>query len=174
MLCCIWNSSREHAVLICKSKECLRLLRRTLPLDFVWYFCPNCSVTKPKPRVTEPLFHHTYWSLLAVGLTSEVTACIKSCPALYNPSATLNMSHLDTLRCGWHLYSKDVMACLPKMFAKAQPRLRAPLGNRRRGQQCGPQGVLPKTAGREVLSKEGESEGGWSSYQYPEIRQDLR
>lgn len=113
--------------------------------------------------MTEPLCHHTYWLLLAVGLMSEVTACIKSCPALYNASATFNMSHLATLRRGWHLYSKDVIACLkclPKQRTEAKPRLRVPLGNGKRSRQCGPRGVLPKTTGREVLSKEEESEEG--------------
>lgn len=118
--------TRCHAVpLICKSKQYLCLLRHTLPLDFVQYFSPNCSVTQSKRRLTEPLCHHTYWSLLAVGLMSEVTACIKSCPALYNSSAALNMSHLATLRCGWHLYWKDVMACLPETRAKAKDQSKA-------------------------------------------------
>lgn len=56
----------------------------------------------------------------SLHLKSEVTACVTSCPALYNSSTAFNMSHLATLRRGQHLYSKSVMECLPKMFAKLE------------------------------------------------------
>lgn len=86
------------------------LLRHTLPLDFI----------QISFQIVLLQSHHMYWSLLGVGLMSEVIACIKSCPALYNSSTAFNMSHLATLRCGWRLYLKDVMAHLPQTFAKAK------------------------------------------------------
>lgn len=80
----------------------------------------------------------------SLHLKNKVTTCVKSCPALYNSSATFNMSHLATLRRGQHLYSKSVMECLPKMFAKlkkkktkTKPRLKAALGSGKRGWQQG-------------------------------------
>lgn len=119
----------------------------------------------------------TYRLLLAVGLMSEVTTCIKSCPALYNSSAhwtchiwpPLGVVGIFIQKMWQHAYLK----LLPKQRTEAK--LRDSPWKWEEEPKVSTMRIPSKkrNTGREVFDKLGSSEERLISCQCPKIRQGL-
>lgn len=119
-MCCSGNSGREQGANLSFLSVNQNTILAFLDIPYLWTsFSISLQIALLKTQSQWwQILSLTMCTGLSLHLKSEVTACVKSCPALYNSLATFNMSHLATLRRGRYLYSKSVMECLPKMFAK--------------------------------------------------------
>lgn len=177
----IWNSCREQHVMLSSLPVNQNSISALLDIPRLWTsfnISPQIVLQWSQRQGAGTTCGCTYRLLLAVGLMSEVTTCVKSCPALHNFSAhwtchiwpPLGVVGIFIQKMWQHAYLK----LLPKQRTEAKLRVRIILGNGERSPESRPWGFLPKNTGREVFDKLGKSEEGQISCQFPKIRQGLQ